>query len=68
MTATRLLVAVSTPSPLYPAEAGASSPVPLWLGVVLVALVVFSSVVVLLPPVRHALDRVSSRRPRRFRD
>lgn len=56
-----------TPTPLYPVEAGAGSPVPLWLGVAFGVLVVVVSFVVLLPSVRHALDRVAARRPRRFR-
>jgi len=60
------LLLAATPTPLYPAEAGAGSPVPLWLGVTFGALVVVASFVVLLPSVRHALDRVAARRPRRF--
>lgn len=68
MTDPRLLVAVTTPVPLYPTSPDATSPVPLWLGIVFGVLVVVASFVVLLPRVRHALDRVWSRRPRRFRD
>ena len=64
---TLALLLAATPAPLYPAEAGASSPVPLWLGVVFSVLVVVASFVVLLPSVRHALDRIAARRPRRFR-
>jgi hypothetical protein len=60
-------VLAATPTPLYPAEAGAGSPVPLWLGVAFGVLVVVVSFVVLLPSVRHALDRIAARRPRRFR-
>ncbi|WP_314102252.1 hypothetical protein [uncultured Frigoribacterium sp.] len=56
-----------TPTPLYLADPGAGSPVPLWLGVAFGVLVVVVSFVVLLPSVRHALDRVAARRPRRFR-
>ncbi|NQW86193.1 MULTISPECIES: hypothetical protein [unclassified Frigoribacterium] len=67
MTDPRLLVLASSPVPLYPAGDEAMSPVPLWLGVLFGVLVVVSSFVVLLPRVRHALDRVWSRRPRRFR-
>jgi hypothetical protein len=60
-------VLAATPTPLYPAEAGAGSPVPLWLGVAFGVLVVVLSFVVLIPGVRRALDRVSALRPRRFR-
>ena len=60
-------VLAATPTPLYPADPGAGSPVPLWLGVAFGVLVVVVSFVVLLPSVRHALDRVAARRPRRFR-
>jgi hypothetical protein len=63
----RLLVLSATSTPLYPAGDGAMSPVPLWLGVLFGVLVVASSFVVLLPRVRRALDRVWSKRPRRFR-
>jgi hypothetical protein len=63
----RLLVLSAAPSPLYPAGDAAMSPVPLWLGVLFGVLVVVSSFVVLLPRVRRALDRVWSKRPRRFR-
>ncbi|TWX40515.1 hypothetical protein ES689_03440 [Frigoribacterium sp. ACAM 257] len=65
MTLTAVLAA--TPTPLYPADPGVGSPVPLWLGVAFGVLVVVASFVVLLPSVRHALDRVAARRPRRFR-
>ena len=61
------VVLAITPTPLYPVEAGAGSPVPLWLGVAFGVLVVVVSFVVLLPSVRHALDRVAAKRPRRFR-
>ncbi|NRD25731.1 hypothetical protein [Frigoribacterium sp. VKM Ac-2836] len=67
MTEPHLLVLLSTPSPLSPSSGQAMSPVPLWLGVLFGVLVVVSSFVVLLPRVRRALDRVWSRRPRRFR-
>ena len=60
-------VLTTTPTPLDPAEAGAGSPVPLWLGVAFGVLVVVVAFVVLLPSVRHALDRIAARRPRRFR-
>ncbi|ROS54604.1 hypothetical protein [Frigoribacterium sp. PhB24] len=67
MTEPRLLVLLTSPTPLYPAGDQAMSPVPLWLGVSFGVLVVVSSFVVLLPRVRRGLDRVWSRRPRRFR-
>ena len=67
MSGPRLLVLSAAPSPLYPAGDAAMSPVPLWLGVLFGVLVVVSSFVVLLPSVRHALDRIAARRPRRFR-
>ena len=62
-----LLAVVPSPTPLYPDTTGAGSPVPLPVGVAFGVLVVVLSVVVLLPSVRHWLDRVSARRPRRFR-
>ncbi|GAB2973143.1 hypothetical protein [Frigoribacterium salinisoli] len=58
----------STPSPLYQDGAGTGSPVPLPVGIGFGVVVVVLSFVVLLPSVRHWLDRVSARRPRRFRD
>lgn len=67
MTAPHLLVLLATPTPLLPSGDQPMSPVPLWVGVLLGVLVVVSSFVVLLPPVRRALDRVWSKRPRRFR-
>ena len=67
MTGSRLLTALTTPAPLYPAGDAATSPVPLWLGVLFGVLVVVSSFVVLLPRVRRALDRVWVKLPRRFR-
>jgi hypothetical protein len=57
-----------TPSPFGPGGDGPASPVPLWLGVTLGIVVVVASFVVLLPGVRRGLDRISSHRPRRFRD
>lgn len=58
----------STPSPLYQDGTGTGSPVPLPVGIGLGVVVVVLSFVVLLPSVRHGLDRISARRPRRFRD
>ena len=68
MTAASLVALATTPAPLYPDAAGQGSPVPLWLGIAFAVLVVVTSVAVLLPGVRRRLDRISSRRPRRFQD
>lgn len=64
---TVVAAAQSSPTPLYPPDPDAVSPVPLWLGILFGVAVVVASFVVLLPRVRYGFDRIASRRPRRFR-
>jgi hypothetical protein len=68
VTLVALATLLATPSPLGPSGSGSASPVPLWLGVTFGVVTVLASFLVILPGVRRALDRISSRRPRRFRD